>query len=122
MNWTDIYGQIIHRVPAPELVEGGYIVPPKIKVIEMDKVDKKSVTPYLEGSNVLTAIRETGLKKILVCAKTTKQLTTIFQTDFADRLEHLGYSYLYITAKTGAIIDGVKVSREVFFKTLNGMG
>ena len=94
MNWVDIYGEIIHRVPAPELVEGGYIVPPKIQVIEMDKLDKKSVTPYLEGKNVLAAITETGLKKLLVCAKTTKQLTTIFQTDFADRLAHLGYSYL----------------------------
>ena len=122
MNWHDVYGGIIHRVPAPELVEGGYIVPPKIEVIEMNKVDKKSLTPYMEGNNVLTAIKETGLKKILVCAKTTKQLTTIFQTNFADRLEHLGYSYLYITAKTGAVIDGVKVSREVFFKTLNAWG
>ncbi len=29
---------------------------------------------------------------------------------------------MYITSKTGAIIDGKKVSREVFFKTLNQWG
>ena len=33
-----------------------------------------------------------------------------------------GYSYLYITAKTGAVIDGKKVSREKFFETLNAWG
>ena len=40
-------------------------------------------------------------------------------TDFAQQLTDRGYSYLYITAKTGAIIDGQKVSREKFFETLN---
>jgi hypothetical protein len=29
---------------------------------------------------------------------------------------------MYITAKTGAIIDGQKVNREVFFDTLNAWG
>ena len=33
-----------------------------------------------------------------------------------------GYSYMVITSKTGAIIDGQKVSRDVFFKTLNAWG
>jgi predicted helicase len=33
-----------------------------------------------------------------------------------------GYSYLYITSKTGAVIDGKKVNREVFFDTLNAWG
>ena len=122
MNDREVYGDIICRVSAPELVDGGYILPPKVKVIEMDKVDRQSVTPHLESNNVLTTIDEVGTKKVLVCAKTTKQLTTIFQTDFADQLEKRGYSYLYITAKTGAVIDGVKVSREEFFNTLNAWG
>ena len=37
-------------------------------------------------------------------------------------MEKRGYSYLYITAKTGAVIDGKKVSREKFFETLNAWG
>ena len=119
MNDVQVYGNIICRVSAPELVEGGYILPPKIKVIEMDKVDRQSITPHLESNNILSTIDEVGTKKVLVCSKTTKQLTTIFQTDFADQLSQRGYSYLYITAKTGAVINGTKVSREVFFDTLN---
>ena len=122
MNDVDVYGNIICRVSAPELVDGGYIAPPKVKVIEMDKVDKKSLTPHLESNNILTTIDDIGSKKVLVCAKTTKQLTTIFQTDFAQQLADRGYSYLYITSKTGAIIDGVKVSREKFFEVLNAWG
>lgn len=122
MNDVQVYGNIICRVSAPELVKGGYILPPKIKVIEMDKVDRQSITPHLESNNILSTIDEVGTKKVLVCSKTTKQLTTIFQTDFAAQLSQRGYSYLYITAKTGAVINGAKVSREVFFDTLNAWG
>ena len=122
MNDREVYGDIIARVSAPELVNGGFILPPKVKVIEMDKVDRKSINPHMESNNILSTIDEMDISKILVCAKTTKQLVTIFQTDFAQQLSERGYSYLYITAKTGAVIDGKKVSREVFFETLNAWG
>ena len=122
MNDRQVYGDIIARVSAPELVDGGFILPPKVKVIEMDKVDRKSINPHMESNNILSTIDEMDISKILVCAKTTKQLVTIFQTDFAHQLSERGYSYLYITAKTGAVIDGKKVSREVFFETLNAWG
>ena len=122
MNDRQVYGDIIARVSAPELVDGGFILPPKVKVIEMDKVDRKSINPLIESDNIIATIDEMDISKILVCAKTTKQLTSIFQTDFAYQLSQRGYSYLYITAKTGAVIDGKKVSREVFFETLNAWG
>ena len=122
MNNREVYGDILERVPAPELVAGGYIVPPKVKVIEMNKLDKKSITPFVESNNILTSLEDLSIKKVLVCAKTTKQLVTLFQTDFAAQLEQRGYSYLYITAKTGAVIDGKKVSRQEFFDTLNAWG
>jgi superfamily II DNA or RNA helicase len=122
MNEVETYGEVIARVSAPTLVDGGYILPPKVKVIEMDKVDKKSLTPYLESNNVLASIDELDIKKILVCVKTTRQLQNIFMTDFADQLSERGYSYLYITSKTGAVVDGKKVKREEFFQTLNSWG
>lgn len=122
MNDRQVYGDIIARVSAPELVDGGFILPPKVKVIEMDKVDRKSINPLIESDNIIATIDEMDISKILVCAKTTKQLTSIFQTDFAYQLSERGYSYLYITAKTGAVVDGKKVSREVFFETLNAWG
>jgi predicted helicase len=43
-------------------------------------------------------------------------------TDFSVQLLQRGYSYLYITAKTGAVVDGKKVNREEFFNTLNAWG
>ena len=122
MNWVETYGEVIARVSAPELVEGGYILPPKVKIIDMDKHPVKACTPLIDCQNVLTSIDDMGLKKILVCVKTAKQLTTLFQTDFAYQLSERGYSYLYITAKTGAVIDGKKVNREKFFDTLNKWG
>ena len=122
MNDREVYGDIIARVSAPELVDGGFILPPKVKVIQMDAMDKASITPHLESNNILSTIDEMDVKKILVCSKTTRQLTTIFETDFADQLAQRGYSYLYITSKTGAVIDGKKVSREIFFNTLNEWG
>jgi len=43
-------------------------------------------------------------------------------TSFANDIKNLGYDFLYITAKTGAIVNGEKVSREDFFTTLNSWG
>jgi len=122
MNWVETYGQVIARVSAPELVQNGYILPPKVKVIEMDKYPVKAVTPCMDTRNVLASIDEIAIKKVLVCVKTSKQLINLFQTDFADQLAERGYSYLYITSKTGAVIDGKKVNREKFFETLNAWG
>jgi superfamily II DNA or RNA helicase len=122
MNWVDTYGEVIARVSAPELVDGGYILPPKVKVIEMDKHPAKSITPNIDSENILSAIDDMGLKKILVCVKTTKQLMQLMQTDFAYELDQRYYNYLYITSKTGAVINGKKVSREKFFETLNKWG
>ena len=44
------------------------------------------------------------------------------QSDFRNELAKRGYSCLYITSKTGAVIDGQKVNRDVFFDTLNTWG
>ena len=43
-------------------------------------------------------------------------------TDFAQQCQDRGYSFLYITSKTGAVVDGKKVNREQFFETLNTWG
>lgn len=122
MNDREVYGDIIARVSAPELVDGGFILPPKVKVIEMDKHPAKSITPNIDSENILSVIDDMGLKKILVCVKTTKQLIQLMQTDFAYELDQRYYNYLYITSKTGAVINGKKVSREKFFETLNKWG
>jgi hypothetical protein len=61
--------------------------------------------------------------KVLVCAKTTKQIIgLISETDFCKELQDRGYSWMVITSRTGAIIDGKKVNREQFFDVLNAWG
>lgn len=123
MNDRDVYGDIICRVSAPELVNGGYIIAPKIKAKTFDIQDTRMIGPEVDCANVLETIDDTDTKKILVCVKSAKQLINLMShTDFASQLTQRGFSYLYITAKTGAIVDGKKVNREVFFDTLNAWG
>jgi superfamily II DNA or RNA helicase len=123
MNDVDVYGNIICRVSAPELVKGGYIVAPKIVAKRFQVMDGKQITAECDSSNLLETLDETDCKKILVCVKSAKQLINLVsQTDCITELQSRGYSYLYITSKTGAVVNGKKVDREVFFDTLNAWG
>ena len=124
MNDVDVYGDIICRVSAPELVDGGYIIPPRIQAKQFFMHKKAGmISCETDAENIIDTIEETDTKKILVCVKTSRQLITLMKaTDFADELHDLGYSYLYITSKTGAVVDGKKVDREQFFETLNKWG
>jgi len=123
MNDVDVYGNIICRVSAPELVDGGYIIAPKIVAKKFDVLAPKQVTAECDSSNLTETLDDIDCKKILVCVKSAKQLINLMShTDCTAQLHQRGYSYLYITSKTGAIIDGKKVNREVFFDTLNSWG
>ena len=123
MNDVDVYGNIICRVSAPELVDGGYIVAPKIIAKKFEVLDGKQITAECDSSNLLETLDDIDCKKILVCVKSAKQLINLVsQSDCITELQSRGYSYLYITSKTGAVIDGKKVDREVFFDTLNAWG
>ena len=119
MNDVEVYGQVICNVPAPQLVEEGYILPPKVVVQELPQGDFKQS----DDKNLLDTIDANSLNKILIAARSTKQIVRLVsQSDFTNQLEERGYNWMYITSKTGAIINGKKVSREHFFKTLNTWG
>ena len=123
MNDEDIFGQVICNVPAPKLVEEGYILPPKVAIKKIDVIDDSRFKYEHECEHVLSTIDDHNTDKILICAKSTKQITQLVSlTDFVDQLSTRGYSYMYITSKTGAIINGKKVSREEFFNVLNAWG
>ena len=123
MNDSAVYGQVICKVPAPELVAGGYIVPPKVIVKQLEMVTGKQTNFDRDAENLLETIDDNNVGKILICAKTTKQIVSLVsETDFCSELNQRGYSWMYITAKTGAVIDGQKVNREVFFDTLSAWG
>ena len=123
MNDADVYGKVICNVPAPTLVEQGYILPPKVVVKQLDMVQDKQMIADRDCENLIEMIDENSLDKILIAARSTKQIIKLLsQSDFRNQLAERGYSCLYITSKTGAIIDGQKVNREVFFDTLNAWG
>ena len=122
MNWS-VYGQVLVNVPAPELVEGGYILPPKVVVKQLPVIKGRKVMYAEDADNLLETIDDNNIDKTLICARTTKQIMgLISQSDFCLEIAKRGYSWMTITSKTGAIIDGKKVNREEFFNTLNTWG
>jgi len=119
MNDPEVYGQVICNIPAPQLVKEGYILPPKVVIQQLPQGDFKQS----DEKNLLDTIDANSLNKILIAARSTKQiLRMVTQSDFCQQLHERGYNWMYITSKTGAIINGKKVSREEFFKTLNQWG
>ena len=119
MNDPEVYGQVICNIPAPQLVKEGYILPPKVVIQQLPQGDFKQS----DEKNLLDTIDANSLNKILIAARSTKQiLRMVTQSDFCQQLYERGYNWMYITSKTGAIINGKKVTREVFFKTLNQWG
>jgi len=123
MNDYEVYGKVICNIPAPTLVEQGYILPPKVVVKQLDMVQDKQMIADRDCQNLIETIDENSLDKILIAARSTKQIIKLLsQSDFRNELAKRGYSCLYITSKTGAVIDGQKVNREVFFDTLNAWG
>ena len=119
MNDGAVYGQVICNVPAPKLVEEGYILPPKVVVKELPRGEYQQS----DSQNLLDTIDENSLSKILIAARSTKQIVRLIgQSDFSQQMSERGYSVMYITSKTGAVIDGKKVNRDVFFATLNSWG
>ena len=124
MNDVEVYGEIICRVSAPELINGGYIVPPKVFAHSSKTSDECGGCSYeRDKHNIIDIINTYGMDKVLVVSKKTKDiigLTT--QTDFQYQMEEMGYDVLHISSKYGAFINNQKVNREVFFNTLNSYG
>ena len=123
MNNEYVYGKVLEQVPAPELVMSGTILPPKVIVKQLQMVKGSQTNYQLDSENLLETMDEQKVGKVLICARRTSQITGIIsQTDFGRVLHYRGYSWMYITSKTGAVIDGKKVSREKFFRILNAWG
>ena len=123
MNHTKTYGNVICQIPAPRLVKQGYILPPKVEVYRSRILKKDELVADRDNEQMVEAIDNLDKDKVLICAKSTRQIVALVsQTDFVKQLSVRGYSWLMITSKTGAMIDGEKVDRETFFDTLNEWG
>jgi len=123
MNDSDIFGQVICNVPAPKLVDEGHILPPKVVVKKIDVTDDSRFGYEKDCDHIIETIDDVDVDKVLICARSTKQIVSLIAlSKFVDELAWRGYSYMYITSKTGGVIDGQKVTREEFFDTLNAWG
>ena len=123
MNNEYVYGKVLEQVPAPELVDNDIILPPKVVVKELDMSKDRKPTPEDDADNILATLDEQNVSKILICARRTTQITNLISdSKLTLELYARGYNWMYITAKTGAVINGIKVSREEFFKTLRTWG
>ena len=123
MNNEYVYGKVLEQVPAPELVDKEIILPPKVVVKELDMIKDRKPTPEDDADNILATLDEQNVSKILICARRTTQITNLISdSKLTLELYARGYNWMYITSKTGAVINGIKVSREEFFKTLRTWG
>lgn len=124
MNDGSVYGQVICNVSAPELVHGGFIVPPQVCVSQINAIRDKDDAAERDCMTLLdTILNEDNMQKVLVAAPNTKVLIRMLaETDFMTEVQSHGYDVLWVTAKYGAFINNQKVSREVFFDTLTAWG
>lgn len=124
MNDGSVYGQVICQVSAPELVDGGYILPPQVQVHSMNVHRDKEFAAERDCMTLLdTILNEDNMQKVLVAAPNTKVLMRMLaETEFMTEVQSHGYDVMWITAKYGAFINNQKVGREVFFDTLTKWG
>jgi superfamily II DNA or RNA helicase len=126
MGNSDVYGGILCNVPAPELIEQGHILPPTIVPFETDLTRNKHNIHDVDADTVrdiIDQIDESHAAKVLVAVPSSRVLgNMIGRTTLLHELTERGFSVMHVTSKFGAIIDGKKVSREVFFDTLTAWG
>ncbi len=123
MDDKEIYGQEIERICARELIDSGYILPPKFVIKELEMTEAGRTPVAKEAEYLLETIDESFVDKILICARRTAQIVNLVEdTSFCSELAMRGYSWMYITSKTGGFINGEKVDRETFFEILTQWG
>ena len=123
MDDEAVYGKEIERITPRELIDSGYILPPKLSIKELEMTEVGRTPVWKECEHLLETIDEIKVDKVLVCARRIAQIVNLVEdTKFIDELSQRGYSYMYITSQTGAIIDGEKVNREEFFDVLSTWG
>ena len=97
MNDSRVYGQVICNVPAPKLVEEGYILPPVVRLTQLPQGDFKQS----DSQNLLDTIDDNTAEKILIAARSTKQIVRLVtQSDFTFQLEQRGYNWMYTVSYT----------------------
>ena len=123
MNDTEVYGNVLYRVVTKKLIDSGYILPPELSVSSFPKVKKSDLNREIEAENLVKTIDNDGKSKVLVCARSTKQMMgMLYGTNLRQELKSRGFNWCSITSKHGAIVNDVHVSRDQFFEVLKKWG
>ena len=125
MNNAEIYGDKLEETPAKELIDSGTILYPKVIPFKTDRERTKLNAHEIDCDNlkdIITSLTDKN-PKVLVSAPTTRILWNMLtHTDIRSWLYSQQYNIMHITSKHGAVINGKKVGREEFFKTLTLWG
>ena len=90
MNDPEVYGQVLVNVPAPELVDGGYILPPKVVVKQLPMIQGRKVMYADDSDNLLETIDDNNINKTLIVLALQSRLSTfISQSDFMLNLHNV---------------------------------
>ena len=126
MNNNEVYGDTLINVPAPELVNNGTILPPKLVIHDSEEKRTKYNAVEVDRGvilDILNNIEDEKSAKILVAAPNTRTLWNMLtKSDIIEELKSRGYDILHITSKHGAYINQTKVRRDKFFNTLKDWG
>jgi superfamily II DNA or RNA helicase len=126
MNNTEIFGNTIISIPAPELVQNGSIIPPEIVPYQSDEVRTKENAATVDRNtilNIIDSLDDDKSSKVLVAAPSSAVLwQTVAGSDLLSQLQDRGYDVLHITSKFGAYINQQRVDRDQFFTTLTQWG
>ena len=125
MDNAEIWGAKLEETSAKELIDSGTILYPKVIPFETDRERTKLNAHEVDCDNlkdIITSLTDKN-PKVLVSAPTTRILWNMLtHTDIRSWLYSQQYNIMHITSKHGAIINGKKVGREEFFKTLTLWG
>jgi superfamily II DNA or RNA helicase len=124
MNDANVYGKVIINVSAPELINNGSILPPKLVVKSIKNIRDKEFGAERDCMTLLDIlVNEDNMDKVLICSPNTKVLIRMLaETEFMSEVRSYGYDVFWITAKHGAFLNNKKISREKFFELIAEYG
>ena len=123
-NDAEVFGSKIFSVKAPDLIENGSILAPKVSVVQVSAAREKENAAERDFFTLCdTILNEDDMDKVLVVAPNTKVLHQMLSsTALIPEMRSNGYDVLWITSKHGAFVNGKKVSRSEFLHTLAEYG
>lgn len=122
MNNEQVFGPRWYEISSTELIKGGYIVPPRLHVMEATaEEDAQSVvSQVVEITKEQIKLTEPtlGFSKILFAMRGTDDVKTVEDNLHILRTEFPKHDVFTITSKNGSRINGRKLKRKDFLKLL----